>query len=185
HDVWRWLLAAQWARIGQEEAFVGRTAEAGDELGSRVVAARIVRDLVRLCFLLERSYAPYSKWLGVAFSRLAAAAELSLSLGAALSAEAYPAREAALVEAYERVAHRQNLLALTRSVDPTVRLYHGRPYRVLGASRFAEACIEAITDLDLQGLPLVGSVDQWVDCTDVLSHGDRAHRLTGWYRQLK
>jgi hypothetical protein len=52
-DVWRWLLAGQWARIGQEEAFVGRTAEAGYELGSRVVAARIVRDLVRLCVLLE------------------------------------------------------------------------------------------------------------------------------------
>jgi hypothetical protein len=39
-DVWHWMLASQWRRIAQEEAFVGRSAEvtgqrAGDELGSR------------------------------------------------------------------------------------------------------------------------------------------------------
>ena len=32
HDVWLWALGAQWRRIAQEEAFVGRTSEAGDEL---------------------------------------------------------------------------------------------------------------------------------------------------------
>lgn len=182
--VWLWLLAAQWTRIGQEEAFVGRAAAAGDELGSRIVAARIVRDLVRLCFLLERSYAPYSKWLGTAFSRLAAAAHLGPNLAAALSADTYPDREAALVAAYEQVAHMQNLLALTRPVEPTARLFHDRPYRVIGADRFAEACVEAITDPQLQRMPLVGSVDQWVDSTDVLGHGRRTQALTGWYRQV-
>jgi Domain of unknown function (DUF4037) len=181
-DVWLWLLAAQWTRIGQEEAFVGRAAAAGDDLGSRIVAARIVRDLVRLCFLLERSYAPYSKWLGTAFSRLAVAAELGPHLTAALSADTYPDREAALVGAYEQVAHRQNLLALTRPVEPTARQFHDRPYRVIAADRFATACIQAITEPQLRSLPLVGSVDQWVDSTDVLSHGDRVHRLIGWYR---
>ena len=34
-DVWLWLLACQWRRIDQQEPFVGRTAEVGDELGSR------------------------------------------------------------------------------------------------------------------------------------------------------
>ena len=34
--VWRWLLACQWRRLAQEEAFVQRTAEVGDELGSAV-----------------------------------------------------------------------------------------------------------------------------------------------------
>ena len=70
-DVWRYLLAAQWRRIEQEEAFPGRCAEVGDELGSRVVAARLVREVMHLAFLLERQYMPYSKWLGTAFSRLA------------------------------------------------------------------------------------------------------------------
>jgi hypothetical protein len=52
--IWRWLLACQWRRLAQEEAFVQRAAEAGDELGSAVVAARLVRDVMRLALLLER-----------------------------------------------------------------------------------------------------------------------------------
>ena len=73
------MLAAQWTWVAQEEAFVGRAVEVGDELGSRVMAARVVRELMRLCFLLERAYAPYSKWLGSAFARLDARARSALS----------------------------------------------------------------------------------------------------------
>jgi hypothetical protein len=50
-DVWRYVLACQWRRVAQEEAFVGRTGEVGDELASAVVTARLVRDLVRLALL--------------------------------------------------------------------------------------------------------------------------------------
>lgn len=57
-DVWHWLLACQWKRIDQEQPFVGRTAEAGDELGSRLVAGRLARELMRLAFLQERRYWP-------------------------------------------------------------------------------------------------------------------------------
>ena len=38
-DVWRYVLACQWQRIAEEEPFVGRCGEVGDELGSAVVAA--------------------------------------------------------------------------------------------------------------------------------------------------
>ncbi len=40
-DVWLYLMAAGWMRISQEEAFIGRTGDVGDELGSRVIAARL------------------------------------------------------------------------------------------------------------------------------------------------
>ena len=43
-DVWLYMLSAQWTRISQEEAFVGRAGHVGDELGSQVIAARLVRD---------------------------------------------------------------------------------------------------------------------------------------------
>lgn len=42
HEVRLYLLAAQWARIGQEEAFVARAGEVGDEPGSRLICARLV-----------------------------------------------------------------------------------------------------------------------------------------------
>ncbi|HSP73641.1 MAG TPA: DUF4037 domain-containing protein, partial [Gaiellaceae bacterium] len=46
-EVCLWLLACQWRRLDQEEPFPGRAAEVGDELGSRVGAARLVRDAIR------------------------------------------------------------------------------------------------------------------------------------------
>ncbi|WP_330177773.1 DUF4037 domain-containing protein [Streptomyces sp. NBC_01498] len=168
-QVWRYLLACQWQRISQEEAFVGRCAEAGDALGSAVVAGRLVRDLMRLCLLLERTYAPYSKWLGSAFARLAVAGELTPSLTGALAATAYPERERHLCDAYECVAALQNRTGLAQHVDPARRPYHARPFQVLHADRFARALAATVTDPVLRGLPLTGGVDQWADCTDFLA----------------
>jgi hypothetical protein len=36
-DVWRYVLAAQWSRIAEEEPFVGRCSELGDTSGGRIV----------------------------------------------------------------------------------------------------------------------------------------------------
>ncbi|UXY19956.1 DUF4037 domain-containing protein [Streptomyces cynarae] len=167
-QVWRYLLACQWQRISQEEAFVGRCAEVGDDIGSAVTAARLVRDLMRLCLLLERRYAPYGKWLGSAFGRLPVAASLTPSLRGALAATDHPAREGHLCDAYEAVASLQNASGLTTPVDPRPRPYHARPFLVLRAERFAQALAHTVTDPDLRGLPLVGGVDQWADSTDLL-----------------
>jgi Domain of unknown function (DUF4037) len=155
----------------------------GDDLGSRIVAGRIVRDVMRMWLLFERRYAPYSKWLGTAFARLASTAEIKPILCEVLAAHTYPARESALVSAYEAAAQQHNTLAITAPQDPAVRLYFDRPYRVICADRFADACLETITDNELRALPLVGSVDQWADSTDVLSHATRTH-LVDWYRNL-
>ena len=100
-DVWRWLLACQWRRLAQEEAFVQRTAEVGDELGSAVIANRLARDVMRLALLLERRYAPYSKWLGTAFARLDQTDGLGRHLEAAVHARDLEQREPALARAYE------------------------------------------------------------------------------------
>lgn len=168
-DVWLWLLACQWRRIDQEEPFVGRTAEVGDELGSRIVAGRLARDAVRLCFLQERCYAPYSKWLGSGFRELAAHAEMGERLLGVLAAADYEAREAALVDVVRTLAARHNALAITAPVDENVRLFHNRPFRVLGSGRFVDACLERLTDPWLRSQPLAGAVDQFVDSADVLS----------------
>ncbi len=47
---------------------------------------------MRLCLLLERRYAPYSKWLGSAFARLDVAEELTPSLRGALAATSHAPR---------------------------------------------------------------------------------------------
>lgn len=167
-QVWRYLLACQWQRIAQEEAFVGRCAEVGDDIGSMVVTARLVRSLMHLCHLLERRYAPYGKWLGSSFGRLPAAGALGPLLRGALMATDQPAREAHLCSAYETVASLQNASGLIAPLDPGRRPYHARPFLVLHAGRFAHALLHTVTAPGLRALPLVGSVDQWADSTDLL-----------------
>jgi hypothetical protein len=190
-DVWRYLLACQWQRISQEEPFPGRCAEAGDELGSRVVTARLARDLMRLCLLMHRRYPPYDKWLGTAFARLPGApgpagpgltgtgpagpgltgpgltgTALAARLAAAISSGRYQDRERHLAEVMEAAAALHNSLRLTPPLDTRVRRFYDRPYQVLGAARVTAALLETITDPRLRRLPLAGAVDQFIDSTD-------------------
>lgn len=154
HDVWLHVLARQWQRIADQEAFVGRCGEVGDELGSAVVAARQARHLMRLCLLMDRRWPPYAKWLGTAFARTSAGHHLTPVLTAALAATDRHAREERLAAAYETVAGLHNQLRLTDRVDPATRPYHSRPYRVLHAERFTEALLDRIEDPALRNLSL-------------------------------
>ena len=131
-----------------------------------------MRDLVRLVLLMQRRYPPYSKWLGTAFARTPAAAALLPLLTGALAATSWPAREDSLCAAYEAVARLHNELGLTARVDPAVRpAFWDRPFRVLGAARFAAALRATIADPVIRALPAAGAVDQFTDSTDAL--GDR------------
>jgi hypothetical protein len=189
-DVWRYVLAAGWLRISQEDAFVGRTGGRGDEVGSRIVAARVARDMMRLAFLISRVYAPYSKWLGIAFARLSLGVQIGLQLSRALTADDWREREAALCEGGRLLGVATNALGLAATVDPTPRQFHDRDIRVSAGEQFAVALVEAITDqqvveiLHHQGLrrqtaigQLTGSVDQFVDSTDVLTDTERCRSL--------
>lgn len=167
-DVWLYLLACQWQRIGQEESFPGRCAEVGDDLGSVVVTARLARDLMRLCLLLHRRYPPYSKWLGTAVARLPGTSGLTAALAGALSGADWTAREQHLRSAYESVAALHNQAGLTEPLDTTTRGYFNRPYQVIGAGRFTAALREAITDPRLRRLPATGAIDQFADSTDAI-----------------
>ena len=170
HEVWLCLMAAQWLKFAEEEAFVGRCGQTGDELGSAVIAARQVRILMRLCFLQERRYAPYSKWLGKAFAQLDCAAALSPVLPKVLTSATWPERERHLAEAYEYVARKHNALAVTPPLAPETRNYYERPFRVLHAERFAEALHAALSDEQLKHPRFgKGSVNQWVDSDNRVS----------------
>jgi hypothetical protein len=185
-DVWRYALAAGWLRIDQEEAFVGRAGSTGDDLGSRVLAARLVRDLMRLAFLVERRWAPYGKWLGRAFGELRVARRAGPFLAAALAAGEWREREAALVGAGSVLLTATNDLRLCPPLDPAPRAFYDRDIRIVGARRVAVALAGSITDPDVVRLVaaqgrrpgtdlgrLAGTVDQAVDSTEILSDRDR------------
>jgi hypothetical protein len=177
-DVWLYLLSAQWQRIGQEEPFVGRAGTVGDEIGSAIIASRLVRDLMRLCMLMERQYAPYPKWFGSAFARLACAERLAPVLQDVLSAGHWQQRERHLAAAYEIVAAMHNDLGITRPMPARVTPFFDRPFMVIQGEDIGRAIWETITDPEVRSLPYgVGKVDQYLDSTDVLSHVGRCRRL--------
>ena len=162
---------------------MGRAGDVGDEVGSQIVAARLVRDVMRLGFLMERQYAPYPKWFGTAFARLACASDLLPALSAALNATAWRERESHLCRAYETLAAMQNALSLTAPLDPHTSSFYNRPYTVIHAGRFAQAIAATIQDDWLRRIAVsgLGGVDQWVDSTDLLSYPARRARLKAAY----
>jgi hypothetical protein len=180
-QVWRWLLACQWHGLAQQEAFVARTAEVGDITGSVVVAARLVRNMMRLALLYDRRYAPYGKWLGTAFTTGSHPDRLPEHLAAVLAAVTAQDREAALAASWTALAHRHNAARLTDPVPVTIGPYHSRPAQVLMADRFADALSVTATDPFLRALPLIGGVDEVTDSSDLLAAPARFRRLAPLY----
>jgi hypothetical protein len=176
-DVWRYVLACQWLRIAEEEPFVGRAAEAGDERGSRIVTGRLAREVMRLCLLLARRFPPYSKWLGTAFAAVPGVEPIAAAITRALDATDADGRQAALCDACEAAGAWQNRLEIAAPVEASRRPFFDRPYVVIDAHRFAEALLVRIEDPDLASLPPVGAVDQYADSTAVLCQPDLARAL--------
>jgi hypothetical protein len=169
-DVWLYMLAAQWEKIFEEAAFVGRCGYVGDELGSRIIAARQVKNMMGLCFLMERKYAPYSKWFGTAFNRLACAQELSPIFIQVLQAQEWTARQEFLAKGYEIVARMHNALGVTPPLKEAAAPYYGRPYLVVGDGRYVEELRKALTGEQVKNINhSLGSVNQFVDSNDQLN----------------
>jgi hypothetical protein len=172
-DVWLYQLASAWARVGQEEHLMGRAGLAGDEIGSALIGARLVRDLMRLCFLMERAYAPYPKWFGTAFKQLSCADALSPALSAALASTTWQEREGHLVAAYRLVAGMHNRLGVTDPLPTEPRDFFGRPFRVIELHGFARRTLERIEDERVRRIAArrpVGGIDLFSDSTDLVSH---------------
>ncbi|HEX8147954.1 MAG TPA: DUF4037 domain-containing protein [Pyrinomonadaceae bacterium] len=172
-DVWLYQLASAWARVGQEEHLMGRAGSVGDEIGSALIGARLVRDLMRLCFLLERTYAPYPKWFGTAFDLLHCSGELSPSLRAALAAPTWRERERHLADAYRVVAEMHNRLGITEPLPTEPRAFFGRPFRVIELHGFSARTLEQIEDGRVRRIAArrpIGGIDLFSDSTDLVSH---------------
>ncbi len=144
-DVWLFLMAAAWWQLHPEGNLVGRIGHVGDELGSAVLGARLVESAMRLAFLMERTYAPYVKWFGTAFSRLSCAGDLTPALTRVLRADRWPEREAALAEVYLLLGARHDRLGVTAPVPmEDVRMWD-RPFAVPWGD-FPEALLAQVSD---------------------------------------
>ncbi len=169
-DVWLYLLLSGWTRLGQEEHLAPRAGYVGDELGSAVIASRLVRDIMNLCFLMEKTYAPYPKWFGSAFAKLDCAKELTPILRNVQRGETWQERERHLCEAYEYIAQMHNALGITEVIPAKISGFHGRPFKVIHSWRFEDAIREEIRDpilKEISGKRCIGNIDQFSDNVDL------------------
>lgn len=175
-DVWLHVLAADWMRIEQELPFVGRTGQRGDDLGSRLIAARLATALARLGFLLERRWPPYPKWAGTLFGRLPVAASTTGHLADALAAATWQERDAALRAACEVLHERQRAVGLPTADGPACEDFFDRPFAGLRGD-VAGTLRAAVVDPEVRTLPHRGGIEQWVDDVGTLTDKDVRVRL--------
>jgi hypothetical protein len=180
-DVERYVLAAGWQRLCQLFPMVGRTAESGDELGSRLLSARLAEDLLWLAFALSRRWAPYAKWRGTVFRSLPISASLASLLDAAVAASGWRERENALAAACEALLNLQRERGHQAPASAVIPFFD-RPYRTVDQA-VPQGLLADITDPDVARLPpLVGAIEQWVDSTDVLASPGRRAAVETTYR---
>lgn len=184
-DIWLYMLAAGWARIGQEEPFLGRTGIVNDELGSRLIGARLVHNLMNICFLIEKTYPPYSKWFGSAFKQLDCSSKLEPIFQRVLDAADWQEREKHLIRAYEFVADKHNQLKITKPLPVIASQFHNRPFSVIQADHFVAAIKTQIQDPEVKRIAELthnGAAEQFSTSTDLLCNTRILARLREIYR---
>lgn len=179
----RYLLASQWFLLAEEQAFVRRCADVGDEIGSRLCTARMMERLMRLCFLYRRCYAPYSKWFGTAFQKLPVDESIKEAIGDALTANHIQSRERAQIKAQQLVASLHNKSGLTEVVDSTVKRYFSRNIAVIGADHIAAVLAETLVGTPLEDVPLIGSISQISNLTVLYENTDAAAQIRSLYQK--
>ncbi|MFE4470132.1 DUF4037 domain-containing protein [Leifsonia sp. NPDC056824] len=161
-DIWRYVLACDWARLAEELPLMGRAAELGDDAGARIIGARLTQVAMHLAFLLERRWPPYAKWFGTLFAALPRAGELQPHVDAVLAAGDADARQLGLAALLERLLTQQNELGLTDVARATVPFWD-RPF-LHPDPAIVTQLLDPITDEEVRRLPPGrGSVEQRTD----------------------
>lgn len=180
--VWLYLLKKQWAILAEESPFPGRAAEINDEIGSHILTMNQISKLMKLCFLMEKKYAPYSKWFTSAFNKLKSGSKLLPTIKKIISESEWLQREKYLIEIYTFIAQMHNNLKITVPIDIKVATFHNRPYLKINFDEFIEKIDEKIPiDSPLKKFKL-GSIDQITNETYVLCYLELIESI---YNQFK
>ena len=152
-----YLIASNWSIIAEEQAFVKRCTDVGDEIGSALVCGRIADRLMRLAFLYSRRYAPYGKWFGKAFSELPVSDELKNALLKAVTASGIETRESEIVLAQKLTADMHNEAGITDFIKIEITDYYERDIKVIFAEKIGDAVKEKLNGTGMENYPLIGS----------------------------
>jgi hypothetical protein len=176
HDLWCYVVACDWQRLDEELPLMSRAGDRGDDLGSRVIAARLVDVAIHLGFMVERRWPPYAKWRGTMFAQLPRASYASPHLAAVLNAATWQERQSHFAKALDKLASVQGDVGLP-TVDSATAPFWDRPYLRV-ASGLVGPVIAQIVDNSVRALPRgLGSIEQRSSNVNLLvdAHHRRDH----------
>lgn len=157
---------------------MSRAGERGDDLGSRVIAARLVDVAMHLGFLLERRWAPYPKWRGLVFGELPHTAGVGDALQGVLVAGTWQERQTHLADALDALLDLQRAAGLPTPGRATVPFWD-RPY-LHPDPALVTMLLEPVTDPALRALrPGLGGAEQRSDNVAVLVDPAARRHLVG------
>jgi hypothetical protein len=181
-NVWIFKLISEWDHIAEEMAFIGRTGSIGDDLGSRIEASRMVRHIIRLALVLNRIYIPYPKWLTTKFNCLEFNHNLSKLLLKILNTNNWREREDLLCQAYLILLDKQNSLNVTPILHLTPQRFFSRDIRVIEVKKITKE-LKKILKPPLSEIKYpIGSIDNFIDDTHILSDSLFAKKLRLLYQ---
>jgi hypothetical protein len=147
------------------------------------VAARLINDAMRLCFLMEKQYPPYYKWYGTAFARLQCAKMLTPMFQAVFESQNWKIREQHLSEVYLHLAQMHNNLGITEYIEPEISPFYSRPYLVPHSERFVDALRRQIQSPEIRQISHdIGGINQFVDSTDALNNEKLRNTVSAIYQ---
>lgn len=176
-----YLLASNWSLIAEEQAYVKRCFDVGDDIGSVLVCARIADRLMRLLFLCCNTYAPYSKWFGTAFARLPVDEKIKNCISSALAARDITEREDNIVMAQKLVADLHIEQHIIDFVDIKIQSYFGRNIKVIYADKITDAIMQKLEGTEFENYPLIGSLSQVANFTNIFDKPERRDNIKKLY----
>ncbi|MEM8487116.1 MAG: DUF4037 domain-containing protein [Bacteroidota bacterium] len=178
-DVQKLKIAALWQGIANEEAFLGRCIEHADYAGVKLISARIINQLMKICFGIQKRYIPYSKWFTAMFKTL------GLSAIDQLITEVLRENDPMLIEEkvaslYREVITLNNTSDELPQITNTVRDYYNRPYKVVMAGEIATCFVGDIANSTIKKLDLLSVfIDNKIDAADFTDARPLIHRMVG------
>jgi hypothetical protein len=167
-EIWKYKLAYLLATV--QEDMITLCGRRGDVLAMHMSVGKSVERIIKICFVLNRKYCPYEKWIHREFIKLQEHTyELEPCLRKAFLQTDHASIRVEIDRALEIIA------GALRSADICSIVAADKPYHrgALGHD-FQQAAMEILGKLtaDLSGLSLnrlpLGAVDQWIANADIL-----------------
>jgi len=127
-NVLRFLLMHEWQHVAGSWRYLGRMGPREDKLGVRIQAAKAAHHLMRIAFMINRRYFPYTKWFGTLFKDLPVAGELGPILIALLAEMKWQSVDEKICEAASLLLKQQNALKITSEISIKAKAAKDDPY---------------------------------------------------------